>query len=331
MKGIISMVRLGISFLLLVLIADLELMQAFKTYHGSLRYTYLRSTNLPVNNDIDQSINTNDVPVKRWIRRPPSPSTMGKIWSGITLDSNHIHSSSLKSWHNATLRARIRPVTPVDEQTRYEAYNRLRQRMFELVRGEKCDSRRGWIRAYERWQYNSKTYEWGEYLNSISETEKSSLEFLDPLLPSIAINNPAQHSLFENLCKLDGMSIDGARRISTKIQGDSAKLSEALYKRMIVSKKKEMESLESWNNLTIENKESEGLSGHPLYPVIVTSNQYNGDLSLRLKDEGKDSYSKQFRVFTVSAAHADKLYKLWLCAQVPSNEYAIVLISVEIK
>jgi hypothetical protein len=179
--------------------------QSFQTYHGSLRYTLLRSTNLP-----------SDTPVtKRWIRRPSSPSSAGKIWSGITLKSNDIHPSSLESWHNATLRASIRPVTPVDEQTRYEAYNRLRQRMFEIVRGEYCDSRRGWIRAFERWQYNSKTYEWGEYLNKITENEKS---YLDPLLPSISRDNPAQHSLFENLCKLDGMSNDGAERISMKIQ-----------------------------------------------------------------------------------------------------------------
>jgi hypothetical protein len=240
-KGINSVMRLSISCLLLILIAELELMQSFQTYHGSLRYTLLRSTNLPA-----------DVPVtKRWIRRPSSPSSTGKIWSGITLKSNHAHPSSLESWHNATLRASIRPVTPVDEQTRYEAYNRLRQRMFELVRGEKCDSRRGWIRAYERWQYNSKTYEWGEYLDRINESDKSSL---DPLLPSISSDNPAQHSLFENLCKLNGMSSDGAKRISNKIQADSAKLSEALYKRMVVSRKKGTESLESWNNLTIENR-----------------------------------------------------------------------------
>jgi hypothetical protein len=30
---------------------------------------------------------------------------------------------------------------------------------------------------------------------------------------------------------------------------------------------------------------------------------------------GKDSYSKQYRVFTLSSGHAEKLYQLWLTAQ----------------
>jgi len=39
---------------------------------------------------------------------------------------------------------------PVAELTRYEVYNRLRKQMNKHIRDEGCDSRRGWIRSFER-------------------------------------------------------------------------------------------------------------------------------------------------------------------------------------
>jgi Phosphorylated CTD interacting factor 1 WW domain len=232
------------------------------------------------------STNDNNEPPK-W-NRPSSSSnakTLVDIWAGLAIED--FHSATLAEAINqarsqATQRAGIRPVHPIDEQTRYEAFNRLRQRMFDLVRGENCDSRRGWIRSFERWQFTSKTFE-GSFGGNIA--------FLDPLLPSVAENNPAEQNLFEDLKKLENMSEEGARRISRRLQADSANLSDALYKRML---------------LRIEREK--GLQ----FPVSVISNQYNGDMKVALEGASSaDKYSKRVRTFTISAAHAAKLRQLW--------------------
>jgi Phosphorylated CTD interacting factor 1 WW domain len=254
------------------------------------------------------STNDNNEPPK-W-NRPPSSSnakTLVDIWAGLAIED--FHSATLAEAINqarsqATQRAGIRPVHPIDEQTRYEAFNRLRQRMFDLVRGENCDSRRGWIRSFERWQFTSKTFE-GSLGGNIA--------FLDPLLPSVAENNPAEQNLFEDLKKLENMTEEGARRISRRLQVDSANLSDALYKRMLLRIEREKELGQSPSVKDIDAEGEENIVKKALqFPVSVISNQYNGDMKVALEGASSaDKYSKRVRTFTISAAHAAKLRQLW--------------------
>ena len=249
---------------------------------------------------------------KKWSR--PSTTnvkTLVDIWAGLAMED--FHSAKLaeaidQARIHATNKAGIRPVHPIDEQTRYEAFNRLRQRMFDLVRGENCDSRRGWIRSFERWQFTSKTYEGS--LGSLGVLDN--IAFLDPLLPSVAENNPAEQSLFEDLKKLENMSEEGARRISRRLQVDSANLSDALYKRMLlrIDREKEHSQWPPIKEIGAEGVE-DTLEKKLLFPVQVTTNQYNGDKKVTLDASSADKYSKRVRTFTVSAAHAAKLRHLW--------------------
>ena len=254
------------------------------------------------------STNDNKEPPK-WNRPPPSlnAKTLVDIWAGLAIED--FHSATLAEAINqarsqATQRAGIRPVHPIDEQIRYEAFNRLRQRMFDLVRGENCDSRRGWIRSFERWQFTSKTFE---------GSLEGNIAFLDPLLPSVAENNPAEQNLFEDLKKLENMSEEGARRISRRLQVDSANLSDALYKRMLlrIEREKELRQSPSVKEIDTEGDEST-VKKAPQFPVSVISNQYNGDMKVALEGASSaDKYSKRVRTFTISAAHAAKLRQLW--------------------
>ena len=269
-----------------------------------------------------------DSPVKKWFRRPISETTksIDQIWAGMSIEDSHstaLLKAIVEARFNASKRADIRPVNPIDEQTRYEAYSRLRQRMFELVRAENCDSRRGWVRSFERWQYVSKNYEWRVDDSKSPEYFTS----LDPLLPSIAENNPAQQSMFEDLSKLDGMSVDGAKRISVKILTDSSNLSIALYKRMLLRQQKETDRAAATATtatltataaatiVTVEGntqKDDIQLNHKQLNLVSIVANQYNGDLKVSLEgDISTDSYSKRHRIFSISANHAEKLRLLW--------------------
>ena len=260
---------------------------------------------------------SDEISKKRWSRKPISESskTIDDIWAGFSIETSHsellwdaIHTAREK----ADQRANIRPVNPIDEQTRYEAYSRLRQRMFELVRAENCDSRRGWIRAFERWQYLSKNHEWSDEGARSLET----LASLDPLLPSLPLNNPAEVNLFEDLQKLDGMSFDAAKRVSRKIQDDSSKLSSALYKRMTLRIQKAVTNpaargIDNNRDGQSSSNETNRESGD-IRSVNIVSNQYNGDLRVSLQgDASVESYSKRFRVFSISASHAEKLRLLW--------------------
>lgn len=279
-------------------------------------FSYALSSSSFANPGSDQPL-ADEISKKRWSRKPTSESskTIDDIWAGFSIETSHsellrdaIHSAREKVGR----RANIRPVNPIDELTRYEAYSRLRQRMFELVRAENCDSRRGWIRAFERWQYLSKNYEWSDDGARFFEN----LASLDPLLPSLPLNSPAEVNLFEDLQKLDGISFDAAKRVSRKIQDDSSKLSSALYKRMALRIQKAATAPAAQgidDNGDDQSNNNETNSGSKnIGSVNIVSNQYNGDLRVSLQEDASvESYSKRFRVFSISATHAEKLRLLW--------------------
>lgn len=100
---------------------------------------------------------------------------------------------------------------PVQELARYVFYNRLRRRFQQLLLSEGVVSRRGWVRAFERWQFNSK-------LNT-----STSLLF-DPLLPSLTSDGITAFEsvhLIQDLMNMDNMTLPIAQRISQQITRDS--------------------------------------------------------------------------------------------------------------
>lgn len=277
----------------LALCTTLKLVKSYRSCSFRYRlagFKVAMTDDVPENVDSQTSV-VRGIPARKWNAKEESAKskTIDDIWAGFSAGSPHsplLARTVVSARKRAHERSSIRPVNPFDEQTRFEAYNRLRQRMFDLVRGEKCDSRRGWVRSFERWQYLSKNYEWSpEYTQVVGN-----LAFLDPLLPSVYENNPAELNLFEDLKKLENMSVDGAGRVSKSIQRDSAYLSDLVFKKMMIRIKKE--------------REQTGNS----FIVNVTPNKNNGDLKVSLEIiDGMDAPSTRHRVFTISAAHAFKL------------------------
>lgn len=96
-----------------------------------------------------------------------------ELWAGIHTPSNTIVANEVDNARNMVQKHCIEnKPTPSEELLRFEAYTRLRQRMYELIRKEGCDSRRGWVRAFERWQYSAKTVEWEETTRTTPINEK---------------------------------------------------------------------------------------------------------------------------------------------------------------
>jgi hypothetical protein len=81
--------------------------------------------------------------------------------------------------------------------------------MHFLVRDkEGCDSRRGWLKVFERWQMNSKIFEYENFKDNV----------LDPLIPC-SLDQSVRESLAQDLEKtVEGMTHAGAVRISKEIQ-----------------------------------------------------------------------------------------------------------------
>ena len=103
-----------------------------------------------------------------------------ELWAGIHTPSNTVVSNEVDIARDMVQKHQINnKPTPSEELLRFEAYTRLRQRMYELIRKEGCDSRRGWVRAFERWQYSAKTFEWEETSKTTPTSEQVST------LPSI--------------------------------------------------------------------------------------------------------------------------------------------------
>jgi len=96
-----------------------------------------------------------------------------ELWAGIQTPSNTIVANEVDTARDMVRKHRIdNKPTPSEELLRFEGYTRLRQRMYELIRKEGCDSRRGWVRAFERWQYSAKTFEWEEATKTTSNSDK---------------------------------------------------------------------------------------------------------------------------------------------------------------
>ena len=97
-----------------------------------------------------------------------------ELWAGInSAPSNIVIANEVDNTRNMVLNHQLKnKPTPSEELLRFEGYTRLRQRMYELIRKEGCDSRRGWVRAFERWQYSAKTFEWEESARTTQASNK---------------------------------------------------------------------------------------------------------------------------------------------------------------
>jgi hypothetical protein len=102
---------------------------------------------------------------------------------------------------------------PHAETIRFKAYASLRKKMSYLVKQqEQVDSKRGWLKVFERWQQFSKI------------EEHKNLIFDDPLIPSNRLEL-VYSTLVDELSMLEGMSREAAVRVATEITDYSCKLS----------------------------------------------------------------------------------------------------------
>ncbi len=169
---------------------------------------------------------------------------------------------------------------PIFESTRFELNTKLRQRLHRLVQGEGIDSRRGWVRAFERFQ-----------LNSIVINSEG-----DVLLPSGCAKSTAL--LERDLLLLDGMTPEKATRIASTFSEDTQKATEAIKVRF---------------SSLLPKLEERGVK----QGVEILGNSYNDHVSLRLTENGevdskKAAYLQQdYRLVSISGAHLRKLRSLW--------------------
>ena len=144
------------------------------------------------------------------------------------------------------------------------------------------------------------------------------------------------------------MSLDGAKRTTTTIVADAKRLSQALATRRLLTRDQPISSSDigSTNDRTNDStsmpnqpskpttndqrrvwSQPQTSSSSPPSPSSSTSNvwtpaassslveysrnEINGDLKLRLRAGDASVYSKQLRVFAISAVHTRKLYEMW--------------------
>ena len=213
----------------------------------------------------------------------------------------------------AAMRTSVRRPTPTEEQTRFESYTRLRHKLHTLVQAAGCDSRRGWVRAFERWQYLAKTYEMEQCADPTSSSA------VDPLIPSMAAGNPADALLVADLQRLDNMPAGAAERIAAQIVADSARLSKALATYIQHTDNNVATATPAAAAAAATEVAPGWAAAHPSSAVEVSVDQHNGDLRLRLRAQAAGPLAaatlvRQMRVYTLGRAHAEKLHALWRAA-----------------
>ena len=129
----------------------------------------------------------------------------------------------------------IKPTNPVKELARYVLYKRLRRRFQELVLDEGIVSRRGWIRAFERWQLNSKLEDEAAPHDDDDDNNNDRMTTLyDPLFPcTISLMKEeeeegssfpplpfAAETLEKDLLRMN-LTAEGATRVRRQISRDS--------------------------------------------------------------------------------------------------------------
>ena len=185
---------------------------------------------------------------------------------------------------------------PVQELARYVFYNKLRRRFQQLLLSEGIVSRRGWIRAFERWQFNSK-------LNTSNNL------LVDPLLPSISQDGKETFesmNLLQDLMMMDNMTQSIAEKITQQITRDSTsgirQITQAnkFYKRIEGFEEGDLE-VESLPERSIQS------SG-----VIVEKKRYTVDLKLNQVD------SERF-IFRLNHDYYQHLLKRWRTSALKSN------------
>ena len=116
-------------------------------------------------------------------------------------------------------------VTPYSESIRFKAYSTLRQKMSYLVKTkEGVDSRRGWLKVYERWQQVAKLEEHKIGINR------------DPLIPSTRLDS-VHAILVEELSFLEGMTKEGDEaEEEAKIDENNSKATSLVDAQHVISK-----------------------------------------------------------------------------------------------
>ena len=179
-------------------------------------------------------------------------------------------------------------VCPTFEMTRLEAIAKLRKRMHLLIRKEGCDSRRGWVRAFERFHFHS---------GVIDDFRFHTIEGkpVDPFLPS-GTSEKARTLLRRDLEQLEGMSQEAAARVASTISGDAQRMTKTLVAR--------------FGKQAREGVPQDGAQ----QKIEVIRNRHNDHISLRLGSSSgvKAAYQQQdYRVHSLSGAHEAKLRQLW--------------------
>ncbi len=191
----------------------------------------------------------------------------------------------------------------VVEALRFEKYSLLRKRLFGLVREAKCDSRRGWIRAFQRWQINHDVLTHSTiFQDAIEDDDDMVREFL---IPSSGKGNAdilvRSRKLLEiDLAALENMSPAAAVKISQILCLDSLKLVKNFHCHLTKVKQRQECKQEDDSDL-----------------VEVLNNNYNDDKALRLDTKRAaerlhvDPRTFKRRNMLVSSKQLQKLRTLW--------------------
>lgn len=249
---------------IIIVPSTLQFQSWFSLYHRNLQ--------------LQSSTQQDSSTTKPWMKKAIKPFIPKVLINNVTIDPSNL--KYINNIRKVNHKYFLRSISPDEERFRLQSFRSLRKRMFDLVRGEGCDSRRGWIRAFERWQF-------------ISTSSKYSTD-IELLIPSGTIKEmkSANDYLFNDLCKLENLSEKGAKYIANQITKESKILSIALqsYK----------------NNLT-------GI------PEVINAfeNQYYGMIELKpqsnefAKCSSIISDNQNLRSVSISFDHTLKLFLLW--------------------
>ena len=112
---------------------------------------------------------------------------------------------------------------PEIEAIRQQLYSNLKTKLFAAVRREGCPSKRGWLKAFEKWQFISKLTELHHNNITITNSNMNAITLYDPLIPCTLPNNYniAYNKLKEYLGNLELMPKDGADLIALELTVES--------------------------------------------------------------------------------------------------------------
>ena len=218
---------------------------------------------------------------------------------------------------NSSPRIKKVDASPPRELLRCRAYKRCRKRLQETLIQQGCNSRRGWVRSFERWQLVGKLLEDLDGNDDVNN-ELSTLK-LDPMIPTKQCPL-SQEILIQDLTALEGMDASKASIVAKDLAEYSRKMAEGVSKLKdevlnapgvgLVQKEIQENKIRKWNSKisNTENAKSDTNTKNKTKKVKESEKKISiKELPIVLLHMGEHTDQK----LSITQTAFDNLYKKW--------------------